>query len=69
MTQDNKGFGGTHIECEICGEMVERGIVSYSNHWVEKHGSKMDFVNKVDQSCLSVNDKMELIKKEFGIHQ
>lgn len=61
-------FSATHVECDICGEMVERGIVNYVGHWTEKHGkAQMDFVNKVADSPLTTEDKMSLIKKEFNI--
>jgi hypothetical protein len=60
----------THVECHICGAMVKRGIANYSQHWVDNHSNgKMDFVNSVDKSQLLIEDKMELIKKEFGINQ
>lgn len=68
--EDEIDFSATHNPCGICGEMVERGIANYSNHWVEKHGKeKMYFVNKVADSPLTTEQKMSLIKTEFGIEQ
>ena len=63
-------WSATHVKCDICGELVERGIINYSNHWAEKHGkAQMDFINKVASSSLRTEDKMSLIKKEFNIEQ
>lgn len=68
--EDEIDWSATHNPCGICGEMVERGIVNYSSHWVEKHGQdKMDFVNKVADSPLTTEQKISLIKNEFGIEQ
>lgn len=59
-----------HIICKVCGARVERGIINVSSHWAACAGKQqMNFINKVDKSNLRLEDKMSLVKKEFGIEQ
>lgn len=59
-----------HIICKVCGATVQRGIISVSSHWAECAGKEqMDFINKVAQSNLKIEDKMSLIKKQYSIEQ
>lgn len=63
-------FKEDHIECKICGEKVPFGIISVSGHWAKCQGKDtMDFVNKVAESSLISEDKIDLVKNEFNITQ
>jgi len=56
--------------CKTCGEEVPAGIINISGHWAKCTGKdKMDFINKVANSSLYIDDKMDLIRKEFNIEQ
>jgi len=67
---ENTDWDDPYTTCDICGEKILRGIISVSTHWAETHGKQqMDFIHKVANSPLEIKDKMDLIKKEFGLEQ
>jgi hypothetical protein len=68
---DNIDWSATHVKCHICGEMIPRGIISVSAHYCDNHYQpQMYFLQKLaENKSLDVKDKMDLVKKEFGIDQ
>ena len=57
------------FKCDTCGKEVESGIINISGHWAECAGKQtMDSVNKISNTPLTTEDKLEQVKKLFGIH-
>lgn len=57
-------------KCTTCGATVPSGIINLSGHWAECGGKEMvEAVKKIDNMPLRVEDKMDLVKKQFNIEQ
>ncbi len=58
-------------ECPTCGIKLPGGIIGISSHWAECGGKgTMAFINKLaENKSLKIEDKMDLIKKQFNIEQ
>lgn len=68
----NKEFdlNDPYTTCEICGGKILRGIITVSQHYVEKHyKQQMENIMKIKDMPLDIKDKMDLVKKEFNIEQ
>ena len=68
---DSFGSIGEHLfRCKDCGAEVESGIINISGHWAECSGkSVVENVMKIDRMSLAVEEKMNLVKNEFGVEQ
>ena len=59
-----------YTTCDICGEKVLRGIITVSQHFVEKHyKQQFDNIMKIKDMPLCIKDKIDLVKNEFNINQ
>jgi hypothetical protein len=65
MKYDEEGKP-SHIECGVCGERVERGIITVSEHWSNCSGKEfMDKIHKITNSPDAIKEKMDKVKKLF----
>jgi hypothetical protein len=58
------------FQCDTCGEIVHSGIISITDHFAKCFGKDLcENVKKIDESNLSVDDKMDLVKNIFSVTQ